>query len=76
MNFQDSETEPTKVGSGCPLSFQKKIKNILLLHKTELFPQLFMFFRVSGRPEFPDFGLQAFSFHCLYQEHIIICEDK
>ena len=32
-------------------------------------------FRVSGRPEFPNFVLQAFNFHYLYQKHII-CEGK
>ena len=83
MNFQDSETEPKKWGTGgssCPLGFQKKYpfvtQNRTISTNFHTFLLQSQRFRVSGRPEFPNFGLQAFSFHCLYQEDIIICEAK
>ena len=33
-------------------------------------------FKKSGRPEFPNFLLQAFSLHFLYQKRIMICNAK
>ena len=87
MNFQNSETEPTKVGRGGSsfhISFENNsnnnnttLKNPFLAQNRTIF-RLFLLqnqiFRISGRPEFPNFVPEAFNFHYFYQKHIIVCK--